>query len=288
MHYYRFLLISAALLINLQATEKSSREQIAELVAGHHWAAVRPLLEQAVTGDPKDSEAHYYLGLTLLNQNKPEEAVAQLENATTLAPINSEYQRVLGDAYGSVAQQAGMLSKMSWAKKCKAAYLRAIEIDPRNIGARMSVMEYYRQAPGFVGGGMDQAYAQAEEIKKLDAVQGRVALASLYVSDKKYREAFALYEAIIKDQPDDYDSLYALGRITALTGENLDAGLVALRHCLALTSTGSHPSKAPANWRIGTILELKGDKMAARAAYESSLKIDPAFKQASESLKRLN
>lgn len=288
MKHYRIVLLPLALLINLNATEKGDREQITELVAGHHWATVRPLLEQAVAVDPKNPEAHFYLGLTLLNQNKPEEAAQQLENATSLAPSNSEYQRILGDAYGSAAQHAGMLSKMSWARKCKAAYVRAVELEPSNIGARMSVLEYCRQAPGFVGGGMDQAYAQAEEIKKLDPVQGRAALASLYLTDKKYREAFVLYETVIKDQPDDYDALYALGRIAALTGENLDAGLAALRHCLELNTTGSHPSKAPANWRIGTILELKGDKPAARAAYEASLRIDPSFKQAIESLKKLN
>ena len=50
--------------------------------------------------------------------------------------------------------------------------VKAIELDPKNIRARNSAMEFCRQAPGFLGGGMDKAYEQATEIKKLDPVRG--------------------------------------------------------------------------------------------------------------------
>jgi predicted negative regulator of RcsB-dependent stress response len=47
------------------------------------------------------------------------------------------------------------------------------------------------------------------------------------------------------------------------------------------------PGHAAAHWRIGNILELQGDKVGARAAYEASLKADPKFSKAIDSLKNL-
>lgn len=269
------------------AAEPALRDRIATLVQEHHWAAAQPLLEKAVAAEPADAAAHFYLGLALLNQDQAENSITTLEKAVALAPANSEYARTLGDAYGATAQRAGLFSKLGWAKKCKAAYEKAVALDPKNLSARFSLMGYCREAPGIAGGGMDQAYGQAAEIKKLDPAQGRRAYASLYVSEKKFSEAFALYEDALKDAPDDYEALYALGRIAAITGEHLDQGMEVLRKSLSLTPPAGQPGHAPAHWRLGNILEKKGDKPAARAAYEVALKIDPDFKEARASLKKL-
>lgn len=271
----------------LTASDEIDRSEIKRLVDGRHWAAAQPLLEKAITANPQDAEAHYLLGLSLLNQNKGEAAVAPLEKAVELAPTNGTYQRTLGDAYGVSAQKAGLFSKLGWAKKCKAAYDKAVELDPKDVWARWAVMEYCRQAPAIVGGGMDNAYAQAEEIKKLDPARGRAAFATLYVTEKKYSEAFALFEETLKETPDDYAALFQLGRLAAVSGERLDRGLAALRQCLALPPQQGQPSHAVIHWRIGNILEKQGDKAAAKAAYEASLRIDPNFKYATEALKKL-
>ena len=79
--------------------------------------------------------------------------------------------------------------------------------------------------------------------------------------------------------------MYNIGRIAALSGEQLDRGLATLRELL------SHAEKAHdarANTRIGNILEKKGDKPGAKAAYETALVGDPKFVQALEALRKLN
>ena len=149
-------------------------------------------------------------------------------------------------------------------------------------------MEYCRQAPGFVGGGMDQAYAQAEEIRQLDANRGRIALATLYVAEKKMVEAFGLFDEALKTDPDNYTTLYQLGRLSAMTGQRLDQGIANLRKCLTLSPPAGQPGPAPVNWRLGNILEKKGDKAAAKSAYEAAVAIDPSFVPALESLRKLN
>lgn len=269
------------------AAEAPLSDEIKTQITGRHWAAAQPLLEQAVAENPEHAEAHYLLGLSLLNQNKGDAAVPSLEKATALAPANSEYQRALGDAYGVSAQKAGLFSKLGLARKCKAAYDKAVELAPTSIPARVSVMRFCMQAPSIVGGGMDKAYAQAEEIRKIDATQGRAAYATLYLAEKKYPEALDTMEEVLKETPDNYEVLYQFGRLAAISGERLDRGLATLRQCLTLTPPRGQPPHAAAHWRIGNILEKKGDKAGAKAAYEASLASDPKFKEAAEALKKL-
>ena len=279
-----FLLLAASTF----AADSALREQVAALFRQRQWAEAQAVLEKAVTAEPDNAEAHFYLGQTRLNRGDTENALLSLEKATALAPANSEYFRLLGDGYGITAQKAGIFSKFGWAKKCKAAYDKSVELDPTNINSRWSVMEYCRQAPGFVGGGMDGAYAQAAEIKKLDPARGRLAYAGLYTSDKKFAEAFAVYDEVLKDAPDNYSALYQVGKLADTTGQELDRGLAALQKCLTLSPAADSRGYAPAHWRIGNILARKGDKTGARAAYDAALKLNPKFSEAIESLKKLN
>jgi Flp pilus assembly protein TadD len=269
------------------AADSALREQVTALFNQRQWAEAQTVLEKAVAATPDNAEAYFYLGQCQMNRGDVGQAVLSFEKATTLAPANSEYFRLLGDSYGVTAQKAGLFSKFGWAKKCKAAYDKSVELDRTNVNARWSVMEYCRQAPGFVGGGMDGAYAQAAEIKKLDLARGRSAYANLYTADKKFSEAFAVYEEVLKDAPNDYGALYQLGKLADTTGQELDRGLAALRRCLTITPTDPR-GYVPAHWRIGNILLQQGDKAGARAAYEAALKLNPNFTEAIESLKKLN
>jgi tetratricopeptide (TPR) repeat protein len=240
-----------------------------------------------VAAAPDNAEAYFYLGQSQLNRGDTEKAILSFEKATTLAPANSEYFRLLGDSYGITAGKAGLFSKFGWAKKCKAAYDKSVELDPTNINARWSVMEYCRRAPGFVGGGMDGAYAQAAQIKKLDPARGRIAYVGLYTAEKKFSEAFAVYEDTLRETPNDYNALYQVGKLADTTGQELDRGLAALRKCLTIAPTDPR-GYVPAHWRIGNILLRKGDKTGARAAYEAAHTLNPEFAEAIESLKKLN
>jgi tetratricopeptide (TPR) repeat protein len=176
---------------------------------------------------------------------------------------------------------------MSWAGKCRTAYEKAVELDPRNIDARWSLMEFCRQAPSIAGGGTDKALVQANEIKKLDPSRGRIAVASVYVADKKYELAFGEFDQALQANPADYSALFQTGRLAAISGQQLDRGLGLLQQCLTQTPPEGQPGHAAVHWRIGNILERKSDPAGARAAYEAALRVDPKFPQAIESLKKL-
>jgi len=52
------------------------------------------------------------------------------------------------------------------ALKVKQHFERAVELNPDNLDARADLKEYYEKAPGFLGGSVEKARQQAEEIAK--------------------------------------------------------------------------------------------------------------------------
>lgn len=245
--------------------------------------------EQLAATEPKDAEVNFYLGELALRRQELEKATAYFEQACATAPTVSRYHRRLGDAWGSQAAAASIFRQPGLAKKCLVAYERAVVLDSKDIDARLSVFEFYRRAPALFGGGFEKASATAKAIKDLDPARGRIAFATLYVGEKKYAEAFAEYDEVLKTNPDDFAAHFQIGRLAATTGQFIDRGLTSLRRCLELPAptTPNTPGHAAAHWRLGNLLEKKKDLPGARAAYEAALKLNPNFTPAADSLKKL-
>ncbi len=269
------------------AITAEQRQQFETLSREGRWAEARTLAQPLATAGPKDAAAQYWLGRCLVALGEGAQAVPVLEKAVALDPATSGTMRLLGDAYGLTAQRAGLLAKPGWAKRCRVAYEKAIALDPKDVDAHWALMEFYRQAPGFVGGGADKARAQAEVIRTLDAARGRAALIAFCLEEQKYAEAFALYEGTGPDQLADYQPLYQLGKYADTSGQQLDRGLAALRRCLAISPAGDNRGYAPALWRIGNILARSGDVAGARASYQAAVQDNPQFAEAAEALAKL-
>ncbi|HEY0863779.1 MAG TPA: tetratricopeptide repeat protein [Lacunisphaera sp.] len=281
------LAFSALAVLASAAVDPAAFRAAVELYGQRKPLEAQKAFEALAATDAANADIQFYLGRIALQRDDHEKAVACLEKAVALSPADARYHHRLGDAYGRSAQKAGMFSKMGLAGKCRTAYEKAVELDPKNIDARFSLLGFYQQAPGIVGGGLDKALAQAQEIKRLDAARGRMAIAGVYVIEKKYAQAFAEFDEALQERPGDYAALFQTGRLAAITGERLAGGLAALQQCLAQTPPENQPGHAAAHWRIGNILEKQNDPAGARAAYEAALRIDPKFPQALEALKKL-
>lgn len=260
--------------------------------------------EQFKTGRPAEAQAAYEailkdeptnftaasrLGQLALRRDDTEHAISYLEKAVELDPKHSETRRILGDAYGRAAQKKGIFGGLGLGKKCLASYQKAVELDPKNIDAHGSLFDFYRMAPGIAGGNSEKALAEAAAMKQLEPMRGRIAFATFYVSEKKYDRALAEFDEVLKKEPDDFNALYQVGRLAALSGQYVDRGIASLRRCLGLPLPSEHqgPGKAAANWRLGNLLEKKNDRAGARTAYEAAVKLDPSFTPAAEALKKL-
>ena len=258
-----------------------------DLYKAQKYPEARLAFQQLAADEPANPKYRYFLGMVALRRNDYDEAISQLEQATVLAPDNSDYFAELGNAYGSAARKAGLLSQISLAKKCRVALEKAVELNPDSLDARNGLISYYRQAPGFLGGGMPKAYAQAEAIRQRDPIRGALILGQLYTGERRFDEAFAVALEHVQFQPESYLAHYTVGRLAAESGQRLDAGEKHLHHCLELTPAKDEPPHAAVHWRLGNIAERRREAAAARAAYETALKLDPNFKQAAASLAKL-
>jgi len=106
-------------------------------------------------------------GLQAIEKDDYALAVSLLEKAVKAKPDKSEHHRWLGRVYGLQAEQASWFKAMKWAKKARISFEKAVEVEPENIEALLDLREFYKQAPGFLGGGKDKADLITEKLKSL-------------------------------------------------------------------------------------------------------------------------
>jgi tetratricopeptide (TPR) repeat protein len=277
--------------------------------------------EALAKASPNDANAWVVLTRARLQARQAEKAIAAGEKATALGPKNAQAFYWLGNAYGNRIGEVGMLSKMTMAPKLRDAFEQAVKLDPALIDARSSLIEFYLQAPGAIGGGIDKARAQATAIGKYDRAKGLMAQARIAMHEKKPAEALKAYEnayalkpgdaqlrlslilfyqeakrwkdayAMAKqwavDEPKKAKPWYQIGRLAAESGQYLAEGEAALRTYLKLGRETGDPEPKHARYRLGQILAKAGRKDEARAELQAALKIDPKLKEAKDALAAL-
>src|SRR5262249_2072342 len=97
-----------------------------------------------------------------------QQAVDLGERAVSEYPGSPIAHDLLGRAYGLKAQQAQLVEQVRLARRTRAFFAKAVELDPNNVAARADLATYDMRAPGFLGGGKEKARRQIEEVSKLD------------------------------------------------------------------------------------------------------------------------
>ena len=131
-------------------------------------------------------------------------AVEAADSAEGLAPDQSSVQLVVGQAYLSHARAFPSLGAIGKVKKGRAALAQAIALDPDNLEARSTLMQFLLQAPGIVGGSKDGARAQAWEIARRDPERGLLARLDVAVTSGKKDEIIGVFDdaaALISRRP---------------------------------------------------------------------------------------
>ncbi len=257
------------------------------LYEGRRYSEARDVFRRLAMDQPESVEVNFYLGRLALWFDDETAALGCLEKAARRAPSDARIQNALGDACGLMAQKAGLLAKLGWARQCLAAYERAVALDPLTPAYRWSLLGYFCVAPRIAGGGRDKAAVQAEAIRRLDPMGGRIARATVCLSDQRPAAAFSEFDDILQDNADHFLALYQIGRCAALSGEQLERGRTALQRCLRLSPPNGDgmPTLASAHHRLGNILERMGDRTGAAENYAAARQIHPDFRPEKEALR---
>ncbi len=236
---------------------------------------------------PVDEELDFYLGRIALWFDDRDDAITRLERAVRATPASARLHNALGDAYGLAAQQAPLLAKLGWARKCVAAYRKAVELEPENPLYRWSLLGYYLVAPGIAGGGREKALAEAQRLKAIDDMAGRIALATVHLADERADHAFAQFDDLCEQRPDDFMVLYHIGRCAALSGEQIDRGIAALRRCLDLEPPRGEgmPTIPLVHYRLAGLYAARGEEAEAARLRARAWELNPDLRPEKSALK---
>jgi tetratricopeptide (TPR) repeat protein len=281
-----------------------------------------PSAVQAQTG-PGASD--YEAGRAFMRNSQPDRAERSFERAVQKEPRNGTYQLWLGNSIGQQVGSASVVRQPFMARRVKAAFERAVELDPDLLDARDGLITFYLQAPSVMGGDVNKAREQQREIARRDAVRGHVAAANIawhgrdtVATERSLRaamsaapdsalpvmslgtrlnswgrpaEAFAAYDAFLQRHPQNIPVRFQYGRLAAVTGQNLATGERHLRAIIAVAEwpEGNFvPSKAAAHARLGDVLRQQGKRDDARASYNTALGLDANLQIAKDGLRALN
>jgi Flp pilus assembly protein TadD len=139
--------------------------------------------------EQKDAKVWMLIGQSHFMSTDYKKAVEAFEKATTLEPKNSEYVHWLGKAWGRRAETAMPLMAPNYASKARQYFERSVMLDSGNKEALNDLFDYYLEAPGFLGGGLNRAEALVQRISDLDQAEGQYAAAQLADKRKEFDKA---------------------------------------------------------------------------------------------------
>ncbi|MGI9078068.1 MAG: tetratricopeptide repeat protein [Gemmatimonadaceae bacterium] len=291
----------------LQA-QKSMTERGIQLFELGQYDAAKKELDAALQQDERTTSTLFYLGRIAMIEGDFSGASRLFERATRTEGATSEHYRWFGQALGQLAARGSKFKAPFAARKARAAFERAVSLDPENVEARVALLRYYLIAPGVMGGSTERAARQVPEIARRSPFWGRLAAAGVHedradnaAAEREYQkavdeypdsssalyalgllyqrlekndEAFAAFERMVEKHPAKINALYAIGRLGAQTGLRLDRSEEALKLFLSKPVKEDNVPRSSALYRLGMIYEKTGRRELARKEYEASLGIE--------------
>lgn len=252
------------LLFSASLTAQSTVEKGRALYELKKYEEAARILDAVKEGTADFAMARYYLGRIAFDKKEFEDAVDYFDEATEADPRTGEFFASLGDAYAAIGANASLFRQMSVGPKAMKAWERAAELDHTMIGARYSLFGAYTMAPAMMGGGQVKADAMA-------------------------KETLPLLDESLRKSPENYLHAYWYGRISAMSGLELNKGEVQLKRYVAnYVPKEGEPSLAVASMRLGQIKEKQGNKSEAKKYFEIALAKDGSLKGAKEGLARVS
>jgi tetratricopeptide (TPR) repeat protein len=137
----------------------------------------------------KSAPVHALMGKCHYMRGDFKKASESFEQAARLEPAIGDHYLWLGRAYGRRAETSSFFTAPALASKARQNFEKAVALNPRDTEAVADLFEYYLEAPGVMGGGMEKARALAEQTKDLDQAEYHYRLAQIADKKKEFRDA---------------------------------------------------------------------------------------------------
>lgn len=187
--------------------------QAAHLYADGQYSSAVTLL-----GHSGDSNSLQLLGQCYYMLGDFKRATDSLEKAAAISPKESMLQTWLGRAWGMRAESAFPLAAIGQAGKARDAFERAVQLDPKNQEALGDLFDFYMEAPGMIGGGMDKAESLLPKYAQYDPLGFHIAKARLAEKKQQYDAAEASLRKAVETSPRTLSLKFELAQFLARRG----------------------------------------------------------------------
>jgi len=164
---------------------------------------------------PKDAAALQLAGQDLFMLGEYKKACEAFEKAAALDPNNARLIHWLGRTYGRRAETANPFMAPGLASKTRQMFEKAVELDPSDKDALGDLLDYYLDAPGFLGGGLHKADMLAQMILKEDPAEGHYAQGLVADKKKEYATAEQQFRRAAELAPRQVGHILVLARYLA-------------------------------------------------------------------------
>jgi Flp pilus assembly protein TadD len=137
----------------------------------------------------KDAATFGLIGQNYFMIGEYKKATEALEKAIRMEPNNAGFVHWLGRTYGRRAEIGSPFTAPGYAFKAGQMFEKSVLLDPSNKAAAGDLLDFYLDAPGFLGGGMRKAEELAARIARIDPAEGHYALAQIEEKRKDYSSA---------------------------------------------------------------------------------------------------
>jgi tetratricopeptide (TPR) repeat protein len=179
-------LLFLAVALGLQAAKPPAWDKAREL---YQRTEYHQSLDQLNKIQDRDAQVLQLIGQNWFMLGEYKKASDAFEKAIQQDPNKSELVHWLGRTYGRRAETGSFFTAPGHASKARQLFERAVELDPHNEEAVNDLFDFYLEAPGILGGGLNKAEDLAHHIEKINPAEGHYALAQIKDKRKEYADA---------------------------------------------------------------------------------------------------
>jgi Flp pilus assembly protein TadD len=163
----------------------------------------------------KDAATLQLIGQDLFMLGEYKKAGEAFEKAVAMDPNNPKLLHWLGRTYGRRAETANPFSAPGFASKTRQMFEKSVELDPTDKDAVGDLLDFYLEAPGFLGGGVHKAESLAQMILQKDQAEGHYAQGLVADKKKEYDTAELQFRRAAELAPRQVGRILVLARYLA-------------------------------------------------------------------------
>lgn len=219
---------------SLVCLSQSSTTEAEALLKKGEISKAREILEKRTSDKSTDWRAVQLLGDIASYEKDWETAIQNYQKLVKSDPSNAGYNFRLGGALGLKALNVSRFRALILIPDVKNFLETAAELDQKHVRSRRALVELYMQLPGILGGSEERSQMYANQLEKINPLEG--ALANAYIQNEKGNKKAAVkyYKSAIDQVDHPFTDTgknnlnYEIGKISAEYNMDLQKGLIFL------------------------------------------------------------